>query len=202
MESISADIVVLPSPAISAKAISVSNDLYRFGSLTLLEDGKVFPHASLYMCQLRTADLPKVEEILAAIAAKHRAISLEAAEYAQAHRFIDVGYNRTLDLDQLQEHVLDAINPVRHGLRPQDEARLKTSTGRELENLKKYGYRGIGDEFRPHITITRFEREQKFDTSDLPAISEFSGSFTHLGLFEMGPNGTCVRQIATFALQI
>jgi 2'-5' RNA ligase len=201
MDSISADIVILPSPAISALAIKVSSGLHQFGTLSVLEEGKIFPHASLYMCQLKTADLPKVESILTGIAARHSLKILEAAEYAQENRYIDIEYMRIQDLDQLQEQVLEFINPVRDGLRPQDEARLKTAKGQDLENLKKYGYRGVGEAFRPHLTLARFVLEQELDTSTLPQVSEFSGSFTHLGLFEMGPNGTCVRRIATFALQ-
>jgi hypothetical protein len=201
MDSISADIVILPSPVISAQAIATSSDLHRFGTLTLLQDGKCYPHASLYMCQLRTKDLPKVAGLLEAIAHSQKALTLEATGYAQEGRFLDVSYARTAELDQLQQQVLDAVNPIRDGLRPQDEARLKTAAGQVLESLQKYGYRGTGIAFRPHVTLTRFKHEQEFDTTLLTPFSEFTGSFSALGLFEMGDNGTCVRQIAKFALQ-
>lgn len=38
-------------------------------------------------------------------------------------------------------------------------------------------------------------------TDPLPDPTQFSGYFVRLGLFEMGANGTCVKEIATFALE-
>jgi Protein of unknown function (DUF1045) len=127
-------------------------------------------------------------------------LAANATHYYQAERYIDVEYERTEPMAQLQMQVVDAINPIRDGMRENDKRRMATVTGPARDNLEKYGYRGVGELFRPHISLTRFEREQPTVASGLGPITEFNGQFTHLGLFEMGANGTCVRKIDEFEL--
>jgi uncharacterized protein DUF1045 len=200
MDSIPCDIVILPSAELAQKAIALSQQLRQHGTLFTLKDGAYFPHASLYMTQLKIADLDKVKTILADIAANTPQLDLTATRYDQAEGFIDADYARTETLDRLQMTVVEAINPIRDGMREKDKARMLATTGKARENLEKYGYRGVGGLFRPHITFTRFADGQPIDTGALPKPSEFSDKFIKLGLFEMGDNGTCVRKIAEFEL--
>jgi hypothetical protein len=196
--SIPCDIVILPSSDLAQKAIDLSHGLQKHGTLFELSNTGPFPHASLYMTQLKVGDLDKAKTILAAIAAAAPVCNLIVSRYDQAEGYIDADYARTDALDNLQMTVVAAINPIRDGMREKDKARLAEATGKVRENLKQYGYRSVGELFRPHITFTRFADGRAIDTSSLPNPNEFSGTFTKLGLFEMGDNGTCVRRIAEF----
>lgn len=201
MNSIPCNIVLLPTTDLAQKAIQSSQKLEQFGSLFTLKDGAYFPHASLYMTQLKTADLDTVKELLAHIAAQASAFDLSAVHYYQAHGYIDVEYNRTALLDQLQIDVIEAINPIRDGMREKDTVRMRTATDIVLENFQKYGYPNVGELFRPHMTLTRFSDGESKEVIDvLPPVSDFGGQFVKLGLFEMGDNGTCIRKISEFEL--
>ncbi|HET8671584.1 MAG TPA: DUF1045 domain-containing protein [Candidatus Saccharimonadales bacterium] len=200
MSSIPCDIVILPSSELAQRAIKMSVTLQSHGALFQLNATGPFPHTSLYMTQLKIADLDKVKAILTDIAASTPLLDLTATRYDQANGFIDVDYARTETLDQLQMTVVEAINPIRDGMREKDKARMLTTTGKARENLEKYGYPGVGELFRPHMTFTRFIDARTIDTSTLPNVSELNGQFVKLGLFEMGENGTCVREIAEFTL--
>lgn len=200
MTSIPCDIVILPSNELAERAIAMSTDLQKHSALVQLSSTGPFPHASLYMTQLKVDDLEKVKGILASIAASTSLLDLTATRYDQAEGYIDADYARAKTLDQLQMTVVEAINPIRDGMREKDKARMLTTTGKIRENLEKYGYRGVGELFRPHMTFTRFADGQAIDTGVLPKPSEFSGQFIKLGLFEMGDNGTCVRKLADFNL--
>jgi len=112
--------------------------------------------------------------------------------------YIDAGYDRIASLDDLQMTVLDAINPIRDGMREKDKPRLEIAIGKKREYFELYGYPNVRELFRPHLTLTRFLSERPIDASDLPSSEDFSGTFPKLGLFEMGDNGTCVRKIAEF----
>jgi hypothetical protein len=201
--SIPCDIVLLPSDDLAQKAVKASQQLQSFGALFQLntETGP-FPHTSLYMTQLKAEDLDKAKELLAAIAARTPIFFLKANDYFQEEGYIDPNYERTDDLANLQMAVVNAINPIRDGMREKDKARLSQTTGLVRENLEKYGYRGVGELFRPHMTLTRFTDGKKVDTSTLSDPNEFSGQFVKIGLFEMGDNGTCVRKIAEFDLGV
>jgi len=202
MDSIPCNIVLLPNSDIAQKVTTVSQQLAPLGSLFTLRDGEYFPHASLYMTQLKVADLNTVKERLAVIAEQSSVLDLRCMRYYQAHGYIDVEYERPAALADMQMAVVNAINPIRDGMRENDKARMLTETGKVRESLEKYGYRGVGELFRPHVTLTRFANEAAIDLSSapLPQSESFSGQFTRLGLFEMGDNGTCVRKIAEFEL--
>jgi len=199
--SIPCNVVILPEPDLASMAIRASKKLESLGSLFALESGKYYPHASLYMLQLRTETLPKAEQLLADIAASTESVAPHPVRYYQAEGYIDVEYQKTHQLAQLQDKVVSALNPIRDGMREKDKARMLEATGAVRQNLEQYGYRGVGELFRPHLTLTRFADEQPDIESKLPAsFRQFGGQFTKLGLFEMGDNGTCIRQIADFDL--
>ncbi len=198
MSSLPCDIVILPTDGLAQRAVNLSERLAQHDTLYTLKDGLCYPHASLYMTQLKVEDLDKVKAMLADIASVTPPPSLITTRYDQAEGYIDADYTRIDLIDRLQMTVVEAINPIRDGMREKDKARMLTTTGKVRENLEKYGYRGVGELFRPHMSFTRFADGEPIDTTALPNPAEFSGMFVKLGLFEMGDNGTCVRKLAEF----
>lgn len=201
MSSVACDVVILPNDDLAEKAIMASRALEPLGSLFTLEIGKYYPHSSLYMSQLNKGDLTNIQKLLSAVAAKTSSLKLTASRFYQSENYIDVEYGKTERLAELQKQVIAALNPVRDGMREKDKARMLEATGLALDNFKNYGYKYVGELFRPHITFTRFSQEQADAEKLLPDLSDFDGTFTRIGLFEMGDNGTCVRKIAEFDLQ-
>lgn len=204
--SLPCDVVLLPSTELATKAIEASKATGQLESFFTLEDGKFYPHMSLYMFQLNEPDISKIEEVLAGIAKDTSVITATATTYRLGEGFgvgyVDPEYEVTDELSALQNKVVQAINPIRAGMRKSDVAKMRDATGVKLENLQKYGYPAIGELFRPHITLTRLKEHNPTVLELLPQdISTFNGVFDRLGLFEMGSNGTCIRKIAEFELQ-
>ncbi|MBP7820906.1 DUF1045 domain-containing protein [Candidatus Saccharibacteria bacterium] len=192
---------MLPSEELAEKAISASKLLEPYGSLFTLETGKYFPHASLYMLQLKETDLEQVKELLVRIANDFNDLRLNAERFYQAQCYVDVEYGKENQLVRLQREVVDALNPIRDGMREKDKARMAEATGLALANFEQYGYKYVSELFRPHITFTRLNEEKSDVEAVLPALSSFDGTFTRIGLFEMGDNGTCIREIASWKLK-
>jgi 2'-5' RNA ligase len=201
MASLPCNVVILPSNQLAEKAIVASKQLEPYGNLFTLEIGKYFPHASLYMLQLNEDDLDRVKELLAGVANEFHDLHLSAERFYQAQCYIDVEFAKNEQLVKLQQDVIAALNPVRDGMREKDKARMDEATGLALTNFQQYGYKYVGELFRPHITFTRFNEEQPDADKVLPSITSFDGTFTRIGLFEMGDNGTCVRQIGNWDLK-
>jgi 2'-5' RNA ligase len=199
MEPTLYDIVLLPSDELAQKLIAASRSLATQALFTL--DGTSFyPHVSLYMVQLKSTDLEKVKVMLSDIASDASILDLTASKYNQTRGYFDVEYERTEWIDTLQQTVIDAINPMRDGMNEEDALRMQEATGLARENLEKYGYKPVGELFRPHATITRFANEGTTDITVLPDLTHFSGQYTRIGLFEMGDSGTCIREIASYNL--
>lgn len=200
MISIACDVVILPNGELEAKAIDASQKLATLGALFTLKIGDYHPHASVYMLQLRDTDILSANELLAKIASKTSELNLTATKYDQSKCFFDAEYQKPNELQCLQDAVVAALNPIRDGLREKDKPRMLEATGLALDNYEKYGWNSIGALYRPHMTLTRFNTEQTNPEAKLPDSSSFSGTFSRLGLFELGNNGTAVRKIAEFNL--
>lgn len=203
--SIPCDVVLLPSKELAHKAIEASKAISSLDSFFTLELGKFYPHMSLYMFQLEEADLENVEALLSEITKQTQAVSATATKYSLGQGFgvgyVDSEYKVTDELTELQNVVVDAINPVRAGMRESDIAKMQDATGLKLENLQKYGYPAISSLFRPHTTLTRLKEHKPEVLNLLPNdVDNFSGMFDRMGLFEMSSNGTCIRQIAIWDL--
>lgn len=204
MNSIACDIVLLPSKDLAEKAIDASQKLQKHGSLFTLEDGKFYPHMSLYMFQLNTEDISKVEKELKRIAGNSVVAKLSTTRYYLGEGFgvgyIDPEYAVTPDLRKLQDDVVEAINPIRTGMREKDKAKMSDATGVKLENFRNFGYPAIGELFRPHMTLTRLDGHKPEVLNKLPDVNEFNGTFDRIGLFEMGDNGTCAKKLLELQL--
>jgi len=200
MTSIPCNIVMIPSSDTTNDMILLSEQLKGNNTHFTLKEGAYYPHATLYMAQINTDMLDEVGRRLLAIAQNTAQITMTPKEYHQDWGYLGVAFARESLSDKLQMDVVNAINPIRDGLRDRDKERLKLATGRERENIEQYGYRSIDDLFAPHITITRFKSREDIDTTKLKNINDLTTRFTKIGVFEMGDNGTCIRQIMEFNL--
>lgn len=200
MPSIPCDVVILPDDQLATMAIQASKKLEPYGSRFTLEQGKYYPHSSLFMLQLKTSDLEQVKASLSKIAKQNKKMNLAAKRYYQAQAFIDVEYQRNEQIDNLQNTIVTALNPIRDGMREKDNTRMLEATGLAYDNFEQFGYKYVGHLFRPHITFTRFQEEQPYAEKTLPDLSQFDGTFTRIGLFEMGDDGTCIREIGSWEL--
>jgi 2'-5' RNA ligase len=203
------DIVLLPSKPVNDLSIQISQRLRPEGTEFTLEDGVLFPHLSLYMANFAPEQMQQLKAALADIAARTPALPLTATHYGHnlEQGMFEIFYQKTPGITRLQEDVLATCNPLRTGLRHKDPVGrvlvdyFSASTGEVHENIQRFGYDEIGNFFKPHITFTRFkQRDHKTDLRVLPAPSELTDTFAVLGLFEMGENGTCTRQIAVYDL--
>lgn len=199
----------MPGPAVARRSIEVSGSLSGCGTEFTLDDVKLFGHLSMYMGSFEPAGVPAAVAALRGIAARTPPLPLVADRYTQdvEQGMIEVTYRESAAASRLQEMVVAALNPLRVGLREADPVGhrisdwLPTTTGETRHNLETYGYDEIGGLFRPHITFTRFvQRGRRVDLGALPPVAGFSGTFSRLGLYEMGEHGTCTRAVADVEL--
>jgi 2'-5' RNA ligase len=199
--SLPCDIVLLPNEELKEKAITASVQLKRLGTqFTLGKDGP-FPHVSLYQLQLKEADLDKCAYLLKEIAAQFGPFELKVVQYFQKQRYYDAEYLKTPDVENLHAKVIEIFNPIRFGMRERDKQKITEAMGVAKENIQKYGSIGVLKLFRPHMTFTRLIEGQPVPEKLLSEFSQFDGKFDKLALFEMGENGTCIRNIISVDLK-
>jgi hypothetical protein len=75
--------------------------------------------------------------------------------------------------------------------------------GQAGDNVRRTGFDAVGDPaqgglFQPHVTLNWFElgTSVELNATDWPSLSYFDGRFVALGIFLLGPYGTCAQRLA------
>jgi hypothetical protein len=203
------DVVLLPPPAVGRHAVSVSESLLVEGTEFTLGEELRCPHISLYMANFRPEDLPEVTKRLAALAANSAALPLAALRYGhnRDEGMFEVFYPRTPAIELLQQEIINALNPLRQGLRHRDPVGrllaewIDRTSPEARRNLERYGYDEVGGLFEPHITLTRFvRRDHQVDLAMLPPLPVFDATCSVLALYDMGEHGTCLAESGRWEL--
>jgi hypothetical protein len=169
------------------------------------------PHVTLYQVPVQAHDLPGLRAALLDVAAKAPPLSLSATEYRfnQGEGSFEVRYAAAARVMELQDDTIATVNPLRGNLllerdpagRPLSE-RID-EPGPAGDNIRRTGFDAVGDPaqgglFCPHVTINWFEpgTSVEQDATDWPSLSHFDGRFVALGIFLLGPYGTCAQRLA------
>jgi hypothetical protein len=173
------------------------------------------PHLTIYQVPVRVQDLPELRAELLQVAAKVSPLALRATEYGSnaAEGSFEVRYEAPARLIELQDETIAVVNPLRGNLLLERDPAghpLKeriAESGAAGDNVRRTGFDAIGDPehgglFHPHVTLNWFEPGTLVDlnAADWPTLSHFDGRFVALGVFMLGPYGTCAQRLASLDL--
>lgn len=203
------DVVLLPPDSVDRVSVAASERLRGLGTRFTLNGRNAVPHLSLYMANVGPQDLGQTMQALSGVAERGGELPLSAQRYqSNEHGMYEVFYEKTREITRLQEDVIGAVNPLRDGIRAHDpvgrpiQQRMAAVSGELRENFEKSGYDEVGSYFNPHITLARLNEPASGSAgSNMPALSEFSGTFSKLALYRMGDNGTCVSKVGEWRLR-
>lgn len=168
------------------------------------------PHLTLYQLPLDISQLDTAGARLTDIASYASVFNLAATKYAynEGEASFELQRETTEPLIRLQTEVLDALNLLRG-----EQLLQRDPSGAEVAelvhaddplgtNMQKYGYAEVGPLFRPHDTLNWLKLGEMADvnTADLPDPQTVSGQYDAIGIFALGPHGTCPQLLAKCAL--
>ena len=195
------DIVIIPPQEIAEQAIALSQALQPLGTFFVLDGQQFHPHLSLYHIPLEETSPASVTAALEKLAAMIEPFTLtQDTYYPDQGVWIGVRYVADKPVLDLHTNVIDATKEYRV---IEDDTRYKARwsemSQKERENLKACGWAHAYTLYSPHLTFTRLRQPYADVLAHLPQ-REFSFRVDHIGLYELGENGTCVRLIADFWL--
>jgi hypothetical protein len=176
----------------------------------------LIPHLTIYQVAVRVKHLDRMRDALREVALRARVFALAATEYSANPNegSFEVRYEAAPRLMQFQDEVLAVVNPLRGNLllerdpsgRPPSE--LIKRSGVIGDNIRRTGFDAVGDPamggtFGPHVTINwlRPGTSLQMNASDWPQLSDLNGHFVALGIFVLGPYGTCAQRLDTLELR-
>ena len=194
------NIVIVPSALVQKTAIATSRKLRRSGGLFALGSTNRVPHCTLYMVELPLKNMPEVKAVLARIAATTALVQMVPLGYRGTNGWLNVRYQKSKALSDLQGRIVHLLNPLRENLIREDQRKTMTKLStKEQRNIRQYGFRGVGASFDPHLTLTKFNGENKI-VRPRGRTTSFGFEASAIGIFHLGKYGTCAKEIEIFLL--
>jgi hypothetical protein len=211
------NVALLPDPDLAQQLVAASRKFAdHYPTIVQLGDIghrlSMAPHLTLYQVPVPMDGLSRLHDGLRAIARAGHGMELACTRlaYNSDEASLEARTDVPCELARLQRDVLDLANPIRGGmLLDRDPAgnRLTdflTDAGDLGANIRDTGYAEVGNLFRPHDTLNWFEPGTCVDAGAMESLvnlAALSGAYTALGLFALGPYGTCPQLLARYELQ-
>lgn len=195
------NIALIPSDEISAEVQILSRELSSQGALFEVDGQSRFAHLTVYMARFDSDRVDEVRRRLLDCIPDLPAMSMRHTGYFFTEgRYYEVSYDRSAELVNLHEKVIDQIQLVRHSPgHPVIEGYFGSYREKQQVNAQETGYDLARDLYRPHITITRFETIP--DPAELSrARKDLSFTAHRVGLFVADDQGAAKRLVQTFDL--
>ena len=178
-------VALLPDPAVTAAIVGFQHRNRSLIKGPLLGIQRNLPHMSILQCPFRPATL--TGDLLALVA--DEAISIfdrvgadtNLTElYYQPVGWLFAGVSTGSWGRKLQERTLFHMSSLIEREKIADRYPYSGYSDLERQNYIEYGYRYVGDAFRPHITVGRVGRDHRGDGESLPDVllSEFQHVMT------------------------
>lgn len=213
------NIALLPGPGLARRLVAASAEFARrYPAIVRLGTGNsrlsLAPHLTLYQVPIPLDELPGLHEGLRKMAGAQHPVELACTglAYNADEASLEARTEVPDALVALQERVIDLANPLRSGLLIERDpagnrvADLLGAPGALGENIRRTGYAevgapGAGGLFRPHDTLNWFERGTRVDLPRAEvagAVAALGGQYEALGMFTLGPHGTCPQLLARY----
>jgi 2'-5' RNA ligase len=214
------NLALIPEMTLAEKHIAFSEGLAKQYPSVIALNGVgprlVFtPHVTLYQVPITVRDLEQLAGKLAQLAATTQSLSLAATGYGSNPNegSLEVRYEPAEVLMELQEALIGETNPLRGDLLLERDPAghrlldLVSEPGTRGDNIRSTGFDAVGDPakgglFHPHVTIGWFAIGTRLamNAPDWPPIGAFDGRFEALGIFALGPYGTCAQCLRVLPL--
>lgn len=199
MGRIAADVVLLPSRAMTEWAIGINRELVRhFGSEIVFGEKACLPHVSLAMGCMDERDIDSVRDLLQELAKETPVRRLNAtgilvSTNSRSEHTSLLEIERTDGLQALHEAAMREVEPFFS--RDVTEAMVADDTVAEstLEWIRDYPEKAAFEQFSPHITLG-YGQAKTDDSFPIPF------TVSRLALCHVGNHGTCRNLLASVSL--
>jgi hypothetical protein len=208
------NIALLPDPGLAQQLVAASHEFAgHYPAIVRLGEAghrlSMAPHLTLYQVPVPADGLSRLHDGLRAITTAGRAMKLSCTglAYNDGEASLEARTDIPEELSRLQRDVLGLANPLRDGMLIDRDpagnrlADLLADAGDLGANIRDTGYAEVGALFRPHYTLNWFELGTHVDAGAMESVvslAALSGACTALGLFALGPYGTCPQLLGRY----
>lgn len=159
MKKIFISITVLPDEKINSAVLSLNQTLSKKIKIAPIDfTDTEFAHVSLYNATFPDYNLSDIKNTLNIIFQNAKTLELVPEKIKYKYNFISIVFKKTDNISNLQDVIIDRLNPLREGmLQSKYIEQAEVYSAEELSNAHLYGYPFCRDQFSPHMTIATLE---------------------------------------------
>lgn len=205
MKTIRLNTALIPNKEANDESIRLSKAITDVVECEFVLDGKLFfPHVTLYSPEYPVSSTTQILKLVEKVSQSQKIIRLRNSQLKLS---LDGGVGlmlkRNKTIDNFNNIIVDKLNPLRKGVLREkylDKSVLDSFNSEQRSNIEIYGYPYVMNLFNPHITITYIKNPEYWKKARFIKTKLNSVTLNKIGIFEMGPHGTCTKLIAEFAL--
>ena len=207
MQSKRIDIAISFKKNLAEEISKQSSNLAKISEPYFILDSKNFyPHISIYSIEIPQKNLSKIFNSIEETISTVKPFKLKFNGYEIRDGYVVLFCDKSLELKKLHRKILDEINPLRDNLirdKYKDQSVMDKLTAKEKKYAIEYGYPGVLDLYRPHLTLIRYIKDIEIDKVLYVLNSKWKLTEIEVNaitVFEMQSSGTCVKILKDFIL--
>ena len=198
---------IIPDKHFYELAIELSKRIaQQFETHFTLDGINNLPHVTLYPPEYPEHNKQLVIEDIEKIADETKQFALNVSGIGGGEGWISIDFNASPEVIELHERLVNNLNAFREG-----HLRAKYHKHEYIVNLdeatkeviNKYGYPGVLNNFKPHLTITRLKNSSDFVTAKQiveSALNQSEMTVAKIGIHTTGLHGTVKKVLRQFEL--
>jgi 2'-5' RNA ligase len=190
---IAIDVAILPPRHVADAAIALSASLPRTESQGLQLDSARLPHVTLTQQFVLVAELPQVAAAVERIVNRSPPITVRITGAGRGTNSVWMQIERTPDLHQLHEALMDALLPFERRGGQADAFAAGDARPNDLEWVSGFRGRSSYERFTPHITLGHASR--------LPGVEPMTFDADTVVLCHLGRFCTCREVLRSWLLR-
>lgn len=194
----------MPPKEVVDEVTALSKDLSKeYATLFQLDGVNFHAHITIYSPEYPENNRSKVLSVVEKIASQNSRINFHLNNINADKGFITLEFVHSIEVSSLHQKVVEGLNTLREG-RMSEKNTSDYMRSLDLErqrNLEKYGRTNVINLYHLHLSVTRLQDEvlAKTVSSNIKwKINRFT--VDKIGVYTMGPNGTCTKLIKEFCL--
>jgi hypothetical protein len=199
--SVLCNLAIIPPFEVAERATNLSQELHQQGGMFALDGAERFPHLTVYMARFAPENVIPALEVFERALANQQSFQLLSTGYFYTEGdYAEIEFAKSPELMDLQVRITGAAQPFRI---QNDEPPYRNYSGpfseEQRSNVRNTGYDLSGELYRPHISLTKFDKPHPEVVDALPP-ADYSFAAILLGWYYADEYGACTTLIRQFAV--
>ncbi len=201
-DSVIINVCVIPSQDVGNQCVQLSQSLKSESTMFVLDGKSKFAHMTVFMARFTNDEISNVLNATEKTLKNVDSFLCEHTGYFMtAGRYLEASYRKSKEFMDLHELLINELKNFR--INPNDpfeEGYFTPYTEEQQKNAKETGYDLAHNLYRPHITITRYKKNEVPKVFPAFTPAELSFQLNKVCVYKADDNGAVYEKLGEFVI--